>query len=69
MKFENYRPISVLVFFSKLLERLMISRESRFIDEKQYTLLKHQYGFRKNRSTEHAIIDFVDKITKATDEG
>ena len=25
MKFENYRPISVLVCFSKLLERLMIN--------------------------------------------
>ena len=51
MKFENYRPISVLVCFSKLLERLMINRLSRFID-KNSILSKHQYGFRKNRSTE-----------------
>ena len=67
MKFE-VRPISVLVCFSKLLERLMINRLSKFID-KNKILSKHQYGFRKNRSTEHAIIDFVDKITKAIDEG
>jgi hypothetical protein len=40
----------------------------KFID-KNKILSKHQYGFRKNRSTEHAIIDFVDKITKAIDEG
>ena len=68
MNFENYRPISDLVCFSKLLERLMINRLSKFID-KNKILSKHQYGFRKNRSTEHAIIDFVDKITKAIDEG
>jgi retron-type reverse transcriptase len=60
MKFENYRPISVLVCFSKLLVK--------FID-KNKILSKHQYGFRKNRSTEHALIDFTDKITKAIDEG
>ena len=68
MKFENYRPISVLVFFSKLLETLMINRLSKFID-KNKILSKHQYGFREERSTEHALIDFIDKITKAIDEG
>jgi retron-type reverse transcriptase len=68
MKFENYRPISVLVCFSKLLERLMTNRLSKFID-KNKILSKHQYRFRKNRSTEHALIDFTDKITKAIDEG
>ena len=68
MRFKNYRPISVLVCFSKLLERLMISRLSKFIN-KNKILSKHQYGFRKNRSTEHALTDFIDKITKAIDEG
>jgi retron-type reverse transcriptase len=68
MKFENYRPISVLVCFSKLLERLMINRLSKFVD-KNKILSKHQYGFRKKRSAEHALIDFIDKITKAIDEG
>ena len=28
-----------------------------------------QYGFRQNRSTEHAIINFADKITTAIDQG
>ena len=67
MNCENYRPISVLVCFSKLLERLMVNRLTKFID-KNNILSRHQYGSRKNRSTEHAIIDFVDKITKAIDE-
>ena len=37
--------------------------------EKQKILSKHQYGFRKNRSTEQAILELTDKISKATDEG
>jgi retron-type reverse transcriptase len=67
-RFENYRPISVLNYFSKLLEKLMAARLTKFI-EKNNVLSKHQYGFRKNRSTELAVLDFTDKITKAIDEG
>ena len=29
----------------------------------------HQYGFRKGRSTHHAIITLVDRITKSQDMG
>ena len=32
--------------------------------EKNKILSEHQYGFRKNRSTELAIIELVNKITK-----
>ena len=67
-KFENYRPISVLSCFSKLLEKLMTKRLTQFI-ERNKILSKHQYGFRRNRSTEHAIIDFVDKIIQAIEQG
>ena len=38
-----------------------------FIDQ-NHVLSKHQYGFRKNRSTKFAVFDITDKITKATDE-
>ena len=65
--FENYRPISVLTCFSKLLERLMYKRLISFIN-KQRILSKHQFGFRKNHSTDHAIIELSDNITKAMDE-
>jgi hypothetical protein len=40
-KFENYRPISVLTCFSKLLERLMVKRLTTFLD-KNKILSKHQ---------------------------
>jgi retron-type reverse transcriptase len=36
--------------------------------EKNKLLSTNQYGFRKGRSTEHAIIELVDKITKAIDQ-
>ena len=46
----------------------MYQRLIKFIDASEI-LSKHQYGFRKNRSTEHAIIEITDKISKAIDEG
>ena len=67
MKFENYRPISALVSFSKLLQRL--DQPTKIIDKIIYYQDIDQYSFGKNRSTDHAIIDFVDKITKAIEEG
>lgn len=48
-KYENYRPISVLNCFSKLLEKLMTMRLTKFIN-KNNILSQHRYGFRKNRS-------------------
>ena len=59
--FENYRPISVLTCFSKLLEKIMYKRIIKFV-EKNNILSNHQYGFRQNRSTEHAIVELTDKI-------
>jgi retron-type reverse transcriptase len=66
--FTNYRPISVLTCFSKLLEKLMYKRLIKFVD-KNKILSNQQYGFRKGRSTEFAIIEVIDKITKAIDQG
>jgi hypothetical protein len=67
-EFKNYRPISVLTCFSKLLEKLMYKRLIKFI-EKNRMLTHHQYGFRENRSTELAIIELTSKLTKAIDNG
>ena len=46
----------------------MYKRLIGFIDKNQI-LSKHQCGFRKNRSTELAISELVDKITKGVDQG
>ena len=60
---SNYRPISTLPIFSKILEKLMHKRLTSFL-EKYEILFKHQYGFQKGKSTEHAIIDLHSNIIK-----
>jgi hypothetical protein len=51
---SNYRPISILTVFSKLLEKLFYNRLIAFI-EKYQILHFNQFGFRKNKSTSTAI--------------
>ena len=63
--FTNYRPISLLSQFSKILEKLFAARLDNFID-KHNLLSKHQYGFRPNMSTSMAVIDLVEQISEAT---
>ena len=46
MQFNNYRPVSLLPFFSKLFERLMYNRLIDFIN-KHKLLYYYQFGFRK----------------------
>ena len=47
---SNYRPISVLSFFSKVFEKVMYNHLIDFIDDNNI-LSKHQFGFKKNHST------------------
>ena len=49
---ENYRPISLLDTMYKIYTRLLANRLSRALDP---LLRKSQFGFRKHRSTAHAI--------------
>ena len=68
MEFSNYRPVSVLPVFSKLLERLMYNRLIDFINENKL-LYKFQFGFQKGKSTNMALIMLIDKISEALDKG
>ena len=51
---NNYRPISVLPVFSKILERLMYKRLLDFLNKNEI-LVKKQFGFREKHSTYMAI--------------
>ena len=53
--FGNYRPISILPIFSKCLEKVIYKRIDRFLHTHN-TLTDSQYGFRKNRSTQTALL-------------
>ena len=52
---SNYRPISLLSTFSKLYEKAMHARISNFL-ESNNSLFEMQFGFRKGRSCEHALL-------------
>jgi hypothetical protein len=63
---NNYRPISVLPVFSKILEKIMYSRLEIFIN-KHNILCNNQFGFRENHSTYMALLDIIDTITQQLD--
>ena len=61
---SNYRPISLLPIFSKIMERLIYNQFMEFI-ELHDILSDLQFGFQKNKSTEHAISSIFSNITNA----
>ncbi len=63
-KIINYRPISLLSTFSKIYEKVFSNRLLDYINVKNI-LHDNQFGFRKNRSTQLALISFVDIVSAA----
>ena len=59
---NNYRPISLLLTLSKILEKLMYSRIYEFLDKGQ--IYDSQYGFQSKHSCENAITELISAITK-----
>ena len=49
--FSNYRPISLLPSISKTFEKIILEQITTYLDTNNL-IHKHQYGFRKNHSTE-----------------
>ena len=60
---NNYRPISLLLTLSKLLEKIVYKRMYRFL-ETTNQLYKSQYGFRTAHSCENAVSELVSEIIK-----
>ena len=61
---SNYRPISILPSISKILEKMIYDRFYKFLHN-HAVLNLHQYGFRKNYSTDLALVQLYDQITNA----
>ena len=57
----NYRPISVLPCFSKVLELIMYHRLHKHLCEDK-SIYSKQFGFQKGLSTDHACVHLVDQI-------
>ena len=65
---ENFRPISILPIFSKILEKAAHSQLSQFLEENNL-LTECQFGYRQNRSTKLASTLLFDNIRSLIDNG
>lgn len=65
---NNYRPISVLPILSKILERLLNNRLTKFL-YKYDILSQNQYGFISGRSTEGAVLSLTEYLIGKLDNG
>jgi Reverse transcriptase (RNA-dependent DNA polymerase) len=63
---SNYRPISVLPFFSKFFEKTMYERLNNFIT-KTKALFPSQHGFQSGHSSYMPLLSMQDKISEAFD--
>lgn len=64
---SNYRPISLLTIFSKLLEKIVANQLSAYL-ENNGLLSNSQHGFRPKLSTETALTVMTDKIYNNMDK-
>ena len=60
-QFTNYRPISLLSSFSKLLEKVVYRQMEGFLRVNNI-LYSHQYGFRRGHNTSHPVLHFLNNI-------
>ena len=65
---NNYRPISLLSIFDKIIEKLMHKRLYNFMEENDI-LYHKQFGFRKGNSTINALMQITEKIKESIDKG
>ena len=65
--FTNYRPISILPVFSKILEKIVANKLIKFLNTYDQ-LYEHQYGFRSGHSTIHPVIHLMNQIAHENDK-
>ena len=65
---NNYRPISLVSIFDKIMEKIMHKRLYNFLEDNNI-LYNKQFGFRKNNSTMDALIKITEKIKESIDKG
>ena len=61
---DNYRPISLLSSFSKILEKVVCIRLLNFL-ENNNILTPDQFGFRKSHSAVHPMVHMMNFVSKA----
>ena len=58
---NNYRPISLLIVWSKIFERAMYTRIYNYLEKFSF-IYSRQFGFRSKHSTIDALVDFTEKM-------
>ena len=64
---NNYRPISVLPFRSKVFEKLVHGRMMKFLDQNNILYDGH-FGFRPGMGTSDTLLKFIDKAYNSLDD-
>jgi Reverse transcriptase (RNA-dependent DNA polymerase) len=64
LSLDNYRPISLLNVFSKVLEKVVYNRLSTFLNINNI-LSNCQFGFRKNHATIHPLTLFTNSVSNS----
>ena len=64
---DNYRPISLLSSFSKILEKIVASRLTIFLNNSNL-LSKWQFGFRADHSTIHPMVHLMNYVAESSNK-
>jgi hypothetical protein len=65
---DNYRPIALVKSFSKILEKIVQINLVNHLEINKL-LFTHQYGFLKNKSTEHNLLHVINHISESLNAG
>jgi hypothetical protein len=65
---DNYRPISLLSSISKILEKI-VSEKLLYHLTNNDLLYTHQYGFIPKRSAEHNLLQIINYVSAALNDG
>ena len=64
LEVNNYRPISLLSYIDKLIEKAMCTRLYDYLNQSE-AINPNQFGFRENHSTELALLSVMERVYEA----
>lgn len=65
---DNFRPISLMSVFSKIIDKCVKSRLTSFLKANN-VMSENQFGFKENQGTHEAIYNFTKQLHKGMDKG
>lgn len=65
---DNYRPIALLPYLSKIFEKTLHNQIYSYFEENNL-FTPSQFGFRKGKSTDRAVMTFINKVRQIKNSG